>query len=143
GVFARAVEPTVPRLFEEPPRTAPYVAFERELRARERKLAAYVGAQHARVVEGARARAAEYLLAAHALRDQPSTEEFMLLADGGDLNPTMILRWKVYLERTRRTHHPVWAPWHALVDLPEKDFAARAAGVCAKLGKPDPARPLN
>src|SRR5262249_9335382 len=71
--------------------------------------------------------------------DQPSTEDFMLLADGSDLNPTMVLRWKTYLERTRTAHHPVFALWHAFADLPAKDFPAHAAKLLAR----DPARPLN
>src|SRR5262249_29399638 len=121
-----------------------YVAFDRELKARHRALLEFRQAHHTALVRGARRRAADYLLAAHALRDQPSTQDFMLLADGPDLNPTMILRWKTYLERTRKTHHPVFALWHAFADLPEKDFPARAAALCADLpARSDPARPLN
>jgi hypothetical protein len=143
GVFASSVEPTVPPLFQEPPRTDEYAKFEKELRAREQKLIEFVQAKHAELVSAAKARSAEYLLAAHALRGQPSTEDFMLIADGGDLNPRMLQRWQAYLRRTRQGHDPVWAPWHALADLPEKDFAARAAELCARLGQPDPARPIN
>src|SRR5262249_31949870 len=79
----------------------------------------------------------------HAQRNQPTTEEFMLLADGTDLNPTMLIRYQKYLERTRKGHHAVWAAWHALADLPEKEFAAKAPAVCAQLLKPNPARPAN
>jgi hypothetical protein len=68
----------------------------------------------------------------------------MLIADGGDLNPTMVSRYHAYLERTRKSHHPVWAPWHALADLPEKEFATKASELCARLAAtPDPARPVN
>jgi hypothetical protein len=144
GVFASCAEPEVPPVVEQPPLTREYVAFDRELKARQRKLVEFRTAQHAALVRGARTRAADYLLAAHAQRDQPTTQDFMLLADGSDLNPTMILRWKTYLERTRKTHHPVFALWHALADLPEKDFAIRAPRVCAELrSRKDPAHPLN
>src|SRR5262249_23480371 len=87
GVFAGCAEPEVPPLLEEPPRTREYIAFERELNGRHRRLEEFRHTKHAALVEGARRRAADYLLAAHALRDQPSTEDFMLLADGADLNP--------------------------------------------------------
>ena len=90
-------------------------------------------------MRGAKSRAAEYLLAAHALRGQPNADDFMLIADGGDLNPTMTRRWRAYLERARRSHHPVWAPWHALADLPEKDFAGRAL----EWASAGPDRPVN
>jgi hypothetical protein len=143
GVFAGSVEPTVPPLFLDPPKTEEYAKFEKELQARERKLTEFVQAKHTELVTAARTRAAEYLLAAHALRDQPNTEDFMLLADGGDLNPRMLQRWQAYLQRTRRKHDPVWAPWHAFAALPEKDFAARASELCAQFGHPDPARPIN
>jgi mono/diheme cytochrome c family protein len=144
GVFASTVEPPVPPLFEPPPQTAAYAAFDRELKAREKRLSDFVRAKHAQLVGGARSRVAEYLLAAQALRDQPSTEDFMLIADGNDLNPTMVLRWKVYLERTARSRDPVFAPWHAFAALPAAEFARRAAEVSARLaGRPDPARPVN
>ena len=51
-----------------------------------------VRAKRDELVKSAEVRVAEYLMAAHAQRDQPTTEEFMLLADGADLNPTMIVR---------------------------------------------------
>ena len=51
------------------------------------------------MVESTKLRAAEYMLAAQKTLDQPSTEEFMLLADGNDLNPTMLMRWQLSLAR--------------------------------------------
>jgi hypothetical protein len=144
GVFASCDEPLVPPLFEPPPQTPAYQAFARELEAREKKLTDFVKAKHAEMVKLAKTRAAEYMLAAHALRGQPTTADFMLIADGSDLNPKMLLRWQVYLERTRKTHHPVLAPWHAFAALPEKDFAALATALCVRLAAwSDPARPIN
>jgi hypothetical protein len=141
GVFASSVEPTVPPLFTPPPQTEAYHAFEKELQARERKLADFLNGKFTELVSGARTRMAEYLLAANKLSHQPDTEDFMLLADGGDLNPKMLHRFRVYLERTRKKHHPVWAPWHALAALPEKEFAARAAELLVQ--KPDADKPIN
>jgi hypothetical protein len=144
GVFASCEEPPVPPLFEPPPRTAAYAAFDKELKAREKRLTDFVKAKHAELVRGARSRVAEYLLAAHALRDQPATDDFMLIADGRDLNPTMIVRWKAYLDRADKKHHPVFAPWNALVSAPPAEFSKHAAALAARLaGSPDPARPIN
>jgi hypothetical protein len=136
GVFASCVEPAVPPLFAEPPKTPEYAKFQKELEARERKLADFLNAKHAEVTSGARTRVAEYLLAAHAAKDQPITDEFMLIADGGDLNPAMLKRWQAYLARSRKGHHPVLAPWHQFAALPEKDFAAKAREVAARLAAP-------
>lgn len=144
GVFASSVEPNIPPLFADPPKTKEYLAFEQELSKREQALEDYLSLKHNELVQGARTRAAEYLVAAQATLGQPTIEEFMLLADGGDLNPTMIIRWRSLLERTRKRHHPVFAPWHALAALPESDFAARASAYCARLrDHQDPARPIN
>jgi cytochrome c553 len=133
GVFASSVEPAIPPLFAVPPATEEYRKFAAELEARERKQAEFLAAKRAEVAGGARTRAAEYLLAAHARRGQPSAEEFMLIADGTDLNPAMLTRWQAFLDRTRRHHHPVFAPWHALADLPEQGFADRARDILSRL----------
>jgi hypothetical protein len=138
GVFASCVEPTVPPLFEEPPRTKAYETFAKELKAREEKLHQFVQSKHDELLRASRTRVADYMLAAHALQHQPSTEDFMLLADGGDLNPRMLDRWRAYLERTRKTQHAVFVLWHAFAALPEKEFTKKAAELT---GQPGPAGP--
>jgi hypothetical protein len=144
GVFASCVEPDVPPLFMPPPKTKQYEAFAKELAAREKKLTDFVRAKHSELVKAAKTRAAEYMLAANASRKQPTTEDFMLLADGNDLNPKMIVRWQVFLERARRRHDPVFAPWHEFANLPEREFAARAKAVCDRwAAKPGPAGAVN
>lgn len=143
GVFASCVEPTVPPLFAPPPQTEEYAKFDRELKSRETKLTDFVRAKHAELTRLARSRAAEYMLAAHALRDRPATDDFMLIADGSDLNPTMISRWKAFLDRRARKHDPVFAPWFAFSALPDKDFAASAAKICGAIQNPPANRPIN
>jgi hypothetical protein len=143
GVFASCVEPAVPPLFAGPPQTKEYEAFRTELEKREAKLAEFLNGKRVQVVEGARKRAAEYLLAAHALRGQPRTDDFMLIADGNDLNPTMVTRWRAYLDRAARAGHPVWAHWHHFAGLPEKDFAAQAKEACLRLASGHDGRRVN
>ncbi len=129
GVMASSTEPTIPPLFEDPPNSEAYAAFAKELAERERKLNEYLDEKYRELAEGARSRVAEYLLAANFLKDKPTTEDFMLLADGSDLNPTMIIRYQVFLERSRAGHDPVLAIWHTLAALPEDQVAAKAAEV--------------
>lgn len=96
------------------------------------------------MVTGARSRAAEYLLAAQARHGQPSADDFMLLAEGNDLNPTMINRWQTYLTRTKNTPHSVFAPWHALAAVPATEFAAQASQLAARCKTaPGPAKRIN
>jgi len=141
GVFASSQEPDVPPLLAAPPDTKEYLAFEKELKERERQLAEFLQTKQTEVVGAARRRAAEYLLAAQAMKDQPPIDDFMLLADGGDLNPTMLIRWRNYLERSRKRHHPVLALWNELAALTGQDFAGQAQALLARAA--DPARPLN
>ena len=134
GVFASSVEPMEPPLFAEPPHTPAYESFRKELEKREKALADFVKTKHKQLVESARTRVTDYLLAAHAMRDQPRTDDFMLIADGNDLNPAMLARWQAYLKRTRKRHDSVFAAWHLFAALPDKDFTVKAREVCVRIG---------
>ncbi|MDB5350383.1 MAG: Protein of unknown function (DUF1553)/Protein of unknown function (DUF1549)/Planctomycete [Planctomycetota bacterium] len=144
GVFASSREPTLPPLFEPPPKTPQYESFARELENREKKLSGFTREKYEEVVRQGRSRVAEYLLVASRSRSQPDTGEFMLIADKGDLNPVVLGRWQRYLRSTREPHHPVFGAWHALSALPKEGFAERAASLIAQLSaKPEPSRPIN
>jgi hypothetical protein len=142
GVFASSVEPPVPPLFAEPPATPMFRSFQKELVKRERALSDFLRGKFDALRLSARTRVGEYLLAAHARRGQPKADDFMLLADPNDINPTMTIRWQAYLERAGKGHHRVFAPWHAFASLPEKDFAAGAEEVMPRL-LADRDRPIN
>ena len=132
GVLASAREPMIPPEAAEPPRTEIYEKFAKELRTRQQKLAEFVSSKRLDLVESSKRRAGEYLLAARQAADRPTTEDFMLLADGTDLNPSMLVRWQAYLARTRKGQDPVFAPWHALAALPEPTFADQSRPVIAR-----------
>ncbi|MEX0977472.1 MAG: DUF1553 domain-containing protein, partial [Pirellulales bacterium] len=118
---------------EDPPQTEAYAAFAKELAERERRLTEFIEKKFRELVAGARTRCGEYLLAAHALRGQPATEDYMLLADADDLNPTMIVRYQSFLESSGKRHDPVLAVWHALAAIGEKEFAAQAGPTIQRL----------
>jgi hypothetical protein len=126
GVFRSSTEPNVPPLVGPPPERDDYVLYEAELAIREKKLVDLVTSKHTGLVNGARTRAAEYLLAAHAARNQPPADDFMLLADPGDLNPSMITRWRQFLADTKARRDPAWLHWHAVAELPDAEFADKA-----------------
>ena len=133
GTFRSSAEPTVSPLAGSPPHDPRHVLYDAELAIRQKRLVDFVTAKHAGLVTGGRARAEGYLLAAHEARNQPPADDFMLLADPGDLNPSMINRWRQYLIDTKKRRDPVWLHWHALADLPEDQFAVRARGILAVL----------
>jgi hypothetical protein len=133
GVFRSASEPLIPPLLDPPPTTVEYDRFDTELQKRQRALDEFVTRKYDALVSQAKSRLAEYLLAANATKDQPSTENFMLLVEEGDLNPAMLQRWWIRLDKSRRQPDPVWSVWHAFAALPSDAFANRAAEVSAKL----------
>jgi hypothetical protein len=116
GILASSAEPTVPPLFAEPPPTSIHFKFELELARLEKHLTDFVKAKHKELVDGSRRRVAEYLLAANVYKDLPNTDDFMLIADTNDLNPTMIARWVKYLHKRSRQHDPIFAPWFAAAE---------------------------
>ena len=140
GVFASCTEPMVPPLVEAPALKEAYEGFELELIAREHKLREYVETKHRAIVQGARTRIADYLMAVYAQRNQPATENFMLIADVGDLNPTVISRWRATLERAGAMSS-IWAPWHQFAALAQTNFAELAPEVHRAVMKSDRINP--
>ena len=126
GVFRSCTEPTVPPLLGPAPDTRANRWHAALLAHRERKLVEFVTAKHQELVTQARSRAGEYLFAAYQAASQPPADDFMLLNDKGDLNPAMITRWRAFLDETKKRRNPVWRPWIAFAELPEKEFAAKA-----------------
>jgi hypothetical protein len=123
GVFRGCTEPTVPPLWGAAPSTPEAKKFAEELAAKEKSLNDFVRAKHKELVTQARARAGDYLLAAHDVRNHPPSDDFMLISDKGDLNPAMIARWRAFLETTRKRSDPTWAPWHRYAGATDVDFA--------------------
>jgi mono/diheme cytochrome c family protein len=136
GVFRSASEPLIPPLLDPSLSTPEYAKFDTEMQKRQRALDEFVTRKYDTLVGEAKSRLTEYLLAANATKDQPSTENFMLLVNEGDLNPAMLQRWWILLDKSRKGHDPVWAPWHAFAALPSEEFANRAADVCSSLPLP-------
>jgi hypothetical protein len=129
GVFRSSTEPSVQPLAGPPPKDPEYLLYDAELKIREKKLVDFITAKHTGLVSGARTRAAEYLLAAHAARNQPPADDFMLLADPGDLNPSMITRWRQFLADAKLRKNTAFLHWHAVAELPDAEFAAKAPGL--------------
>ncbi|MFM7131224.1 MAG: PSD1 and planctomycete cytochrome C domain-containing protein, partial [bacterium] len=123
SIFANSVEPTLP-----PPLSAisgNKAAKDAELKVAEdhQKLSEFVNQKYDELIETARRRSGDYLLAAEKARKAPKTEDFMLIADGGDLNPTMIVRWQSFLERSRKGPASIMQAWNRLADVEPQKFS--------------------
>ena len=129
GIFRSSTEPTVPPLAGPPPTEPEHLLYKAELAIREKKLVDFVTAKHTALVTGARTRAAEYLLAAHTARNLPPADDFMLLADPGDLNPSMVNRWRQFLADTKKRRDPAWRHWHVFAEMSDSEFPVRASAL--------------
>lgn len=126
GILRSSIEPIVAPLYGEEPNTEEYRKFSLELIAKEKKLLDFVQLKHRDLVTQARTRAGDYLFAAYQAGNQPPADDFMLLADKGDLNPAMIARWRAFLERMKIQKDPTWAIWHRYASLETSTFSASA-----------------
>lgn len=151
GVFRSSTEPLVLPLFKTPDDRPEYRRFTAELSVRQQNLDDFIAQKHGALVEGARTRVGEYLLAARAAGDKPATDDFMLIADPGDLNPAMIVRWQSYLEKlegrgmdpARKEQgipHRVWGPWLQLSAVEPEHFPEEAARICERLASLESAK---
>ena len=143
GVFRSSVDPLLPPEFLPPPQTDEYQAFQTGLRERQEKLQTFIEEQRAKIVLDAQTRAGEYLLAVHRKRDQPNTENFMLISDTDSLHPAIIHRWETVLKRSKRERDPVWSIWHAFAELPAAEFAHRGSEAHRQLTDPESSIKVN
>lgn len=129
GVMRSSKEPLIPPLYGEEPANEEYKKFAIALKAKEKKLFDFVEAKHRDLVSQARSRVGDYLFAAYQAGNKPPADDFMLLADKGDLNPAMIARWRAFLERMKIQNDPTWAPWHRYSNINASSFAQSALAV--------------
>ena len=138
GVMRTSVEPTIPPLLTKPPTTTAYKKFDAELRKRNGVLQKYIQQRYKVLVSGARRRVNEYLMAVFRQQDQPDQDDFMLLVNTNEVNPTMVIRWRHYL-RKLSDEDPVFAPWLSMRRVSASDFASEITAVAKKLkGKLNP-----
>jgi hypothetical protein len=127
GVFANSAERTTP-LVRDVPKTKDYEDYQAELKKRTEKLESAFKAKRDDMVDRLRKKAPDYLLAVLDAEKLPN-ELFYENVDPDDVNRVVVRQWQQYLfGRGRRGFDPVFGVWHALAGVPEKEFAARAAG---------------
>lgn len=134
GVFRSCEEPLLSPLFDAPADTEDYYAFEAEMDKRARDLSDFVSKKHTELLEDGRKRVDEYLLAAAALRGKPTTDETMVLISPGELNPTIIFRWRRRLADFGATH-PVLVPWQRMLSISAEKWSTEVADAIHELQK--------
>ncbi len=125
SVFANSVEPEVPPLFGAPPITPEYEAFRKELVNREEKLSLLIREKHQKNLSAAKERLGEHLVALQTLRAKPPQDDFMLLTDPNEPNPTLLKRWRVWLDSPAQKADPIWGLWWKMEGLPPEGFGQK------------------
>jgi hypothetical protein len=140
GVFASSSEPKDPPLLtagaEKSPQT---IEYEKELATREAAIVKFKEDRLEKAVVPLKSAASiqAYLLAASKPRGAGDAS-----ADNAKLNRFAIRRWRTFLDETAASKDAVFAPWHKLAALPEKEFAVKASEVLAAFTA-DEKKPLN
>ncbi len=142
GVLRSSSEPMVPPELTHPDTGESHRKFRAELDKRSTAIREFIIKTHTDMLVAARKRAGEYLLQAQRTLAQPPTDDFMLLVEAGGLNPTVVLRWRVFLEQldsraaVEGVRDPVWGPWLAMAELDrpdQKTFPEALPGLLTRL----------
>ncbi len=143
GVFASSVEPNDLPLLSKPERTEAYLAFEKELQAREQEVRKFLDDKYNEMRSRFRAQIGDYLLAVRNTQRLPGEGHYEALSPG-DLHAQMIRRWQAFLNQTAKGYHPIFGPWQAFAALPQQEFLAKAPALAADIAaQADPSRPVN
>ncbi len=131
GIFASSREPDELPALPDAGGGQERKAFEKGLAERQAELDGYLAARSRELRE--RGFVARYLLAAQEGRELAQEKVKQLAAQRGLLQ-SVTLGWRDLLAGSAKSHHPVFAPWHAIAALPEGDgFRNRAAEVWQNL----------
>ena len=129
GVLDSSHDPIVPPLYEDPPQHPEYLAFDEQLKEKKDKLDVFVNTTIHKLREDGRTRIAEYLMAAYFERNNPDSDNFMLLTDKGALNPRMIRRWKNFLKDEQTNNMSIWRVWNTFAAVGDDDLGSKFEGI--------------
>jgi hypothetical protein len=136
GVFASSTEPVDLPLIAAPVESEAYLAFEKELKLREAAVDQFINEQQSVLRDELRARVGEYLAV---VAKPTATLDVLRKLDQrfnrGEPRPTVVARWRDYLDAAAKLNSPVFVPWHALAKLPGdgEAWANEAAKIVSNL----------
>jgi hypothetical protein len=123
SVFANSAEPDDLPIIAEPEASKEYDEFRKELDRRRSEHESFVAAKHAELLAELRGDVARYLLATI---ERPVDPAVGVSVGAGDVKPSIVARWREFLEKDGGPEHPIFAAWHALRGLPAEGFSAEA-----------------
>jgi hypothetical protein len=138
GVFASSEPPLELPLIGRPDEKRPASDSDRQAAKKRSELREFLDGQYKLLATAARERTPDYLVhAATTAPDPLETAIFFLSLAPEDLRPQIVARWRRYLAQHDRPDDPVFGPWHDLMALAERDFAAATSDFIARwTGRP-------
>ncbi|MEI8021072.1 MAG: DUF1553 domain-containing protein, partial [Schlesneria sp.] len=127
GVFLNSTERMQP-LTEPSNRDEAYVAFEKELSQRQRKLKETTLTKRTEAADRVRQRITDYLVAQTELSKYPE-EGFDQVLATTDLIPTFVRRWEAWIELRGGIEDPIFGPWRRFAVLKPDEFPAKSAEI--------------
>ncbi|HEY7114990.1 MAG TPA: PSD1 and planctomycete cytochrome C domain-containing protein [Tepidisphaeraceae bacterium] len=136
GVFASSVEPTGDALplLETKEKSPQTIEYEKELAARQAEIAKFNQERFDKIVPPLRtAKVIEKYLLAAGQAKSGDRGEIRQIATAQDLRRGPLERWRNLLAGSAGKPDPVFAPFHALMAIPEKELAAAPIPAANKL----------
>ncbi len=144
GVFNSSIEPKDEPLLETPEDTPVYRAFVQEYAQKDAALEKFRIEATNTFKTDLIGRAGEYLVALREFTAKSNAVSRNVYVEKRGLNAQTAALWDNYLKAAQRKHNPIFAPWFALAQLSDGDFAAQAKDLAAKFNaNADPAKPIN
>lgn len=139
GVFASSEKPLEPPLIDDPKNTPGSAEFQKDYDLQIAELRKHIDSQYEEITEGARMHTAEYLVrVATQEPDFFETATFYRSLSPDDLRPKLLRQWRQYLANHAHPQHPVFGPWHDLMEIPEDELSQRSGEVLARWSKVKP-----
>ncbi|MDB6124462.1 MAG: hypothetical protein JWQ71_3455 [Pedosphaera sp.] len=144
GIFSSSVEPKEEPLIEKPKNNSAYQAFLGEYASRQAALKEFrddIGKQLKAEMIG---KSGTYLLANYDYKHKTNDIGRNAFMDKRGLNTQLAAVWDNNLKNWEKRHHPIFAPWFAFSQLPEKNFAAQAKELSANFyANKEKGKPIN
>jgi hypothetical protein len=145
GVFASSHEPRELPLLGSASMPKEYPEYLAERTKREEELAKFRKDKEDEVLTKVRGQVGDYLLVVNDAGKSDDEKKEALVRER-KLQPSLFRQYKRAVNEWKEGQHPIFGPWFALAALPETNFAARAAEVCAGFtgtNHPDSTNRLN
>ena len=141
GVFASSFQPEILPLLQQPVQSKAYEEFQAGFKKHTEAFFDYLREKREDLMDQFRTGVGDYLAEVNETEEEPEAHIYLSYAPG-ELRPPIIYRWYVYLKQAAASGHPVFTPWHRLLELEDEHFESQVQNVLDELAE-RPAREVN